>query len=69
MLAKSLRKQKQGEDYESSAGSSDVEILDQTIPEAHTSEHKDKLQIFKGLPAYVKGIWLTKGAEDVSNLL
>jgi hypothetical protein len=46
-----------------------VEMLDQTTPEAHTSEHKDKLQIFKGLPAYVKGIWLTKGAEDVSNLL
>jgi hypothetical protein len=69
MLAKSLRKQKQGEDYKSSAGSSDVEMLDQTIPEAHTSKHKDKLQIFKGLPAYVKGISLAKGAEDASNLL
>jgi hypothetical protein len=69
MLAKSLRKQEQGDDYESSAESSDVEMLDQTTPEAHTSEHKDKLQIFKGLPAYVKGIWLAKGAEDASNLL
>jgi hypothetical protein len=69
MLAKSLQKQEQGDDYKASAESSDEEMLGQLKQGGQTSGSWNMLQIFKGMTAHAKGICLAQGTENASLIL
>jgi hypothetical protein len=69
MLARSLQKQEQGDDYKASAKSSDEEMLGQLKQGGQTSGSRNMLQIFKGMTAHAKGICLAQGTENASLIL